>query len=304
MGNSDLLIVHRNMEPVHPESVVDIVLTPQFYTLKREQVPVRYTYQAKRIAPSLFEGLLEEESGIAYDVYREGEHWVFIAYNPEEISAFLQSKGVLPSQTGRVVFAQQLVSSVEGAVQVGEKEALVAIDGNVAMVPRSSLGEVQVAGLERSMLPSKGIRLAETGDTLFSNRQAYWLSAIFILFGILWIVEGVRYGKNNQVLQAELERYYAKYPALQSSYKRDSILQKYRTIDQNEREKREITGKIAGVITKGVTLDHLSIDKNRYRADFSAENGVAANRLKRALMRAGLHIEQASGNHIAVGGVL
>jgi len=304
MENSNLLIVHRNMERVHPESVVDIVLTPQFYTLKREQIPLRYTYQAKRIAPSLFEGLLEEEQGIAYDVYREGEHWVFIAYNPEEITAFLQSKGVLPSQTGRVVFAQQLGSSIKGAVQVGEKEALVVIDGNVAMVPRSSLGEVPMTRLENAMLPSKGIRLAETGDTLFSNRQTYWLSTIFILFGILWIIEGVRYGKHNQILQDELNRYYAKYPVLQSSYRRNSILQKYRTIDQSERRKREITGKIAGVITKGVTLDRLSIDKKRYRAVFSTENSAVAKRLKKALMRAGLHIEQASGNHIAVGGVL
>jgi len=288
MENSSLLIVHRNMETVHPESIVDIVLTPQFYTLKREQVPVRYTYQAQRIAHSFFEGLLEDKSSVAYYVYKEGEYWVFIAYNPDEIAAFLRSKGILPSQTGRVVFAQQLASSLKGAVKVGEKEALVVIEGEI----------------EKSMLPSKGIRLSESGDTVFSNRQAYWLGAIFVVFGILWIVEGVRYGNINRTLAAEQERYFAKYPMLQSTYQRESILQKYRTIDTNERKKRDIAKKVAGVIGKGVVLERLSIDQKRYSAVFLVKNSAVANRLKKDLMRAGLHIEQASEKRIVVGGSL
>ena len=292
------------METVHPEAVVDIVLTPQFYTLKREQVPVRYAYQAKRIAPSLFEGLLESYDGVQYFVYRDGETWVFIAYNPEEIAAFLKSRGILLSQIGKVVFAQQLAASMDGAVKAGEKEALVVLDGNVAMVPLSSLGEVKTGQIVKSMLPSKGLRLSGTGDTFLSNKQAYWLGAIFVVFGMIWFAEGMRYGKDNHTLQALQEEYYAKYPTLQSSYQRESILQKYRTIEHNERKKRDIVGKIAGVIGKGVTLDHLQIEKKRYSAVFSVENSAVANRLKNALKRIGLHIKQVSGKRITVGGAL
>jgi len=304
MENSSLLIVHRNMETMHPESIVDIVLTPQFYTLKREQVPVRYIYQAQRIAPSFFEGLLEDNSSVAYYVYREGEYWVFIAYNPDEIADFLRSKGILPSQIGRVVFAQQLASSLKGAVKVGEKEALVVIEGNVVMVPLLGVEKGVLTEIKNSMLPSKGIRLSEAGDTLFSNRQAYWLGAIFVVFGILWIVEGVRYGNLNRMLVAEQERYFAKYPMFQSTYQRESILQKYRTIDTNERKKRDIAKKVAGVIGKGVVLERLSIDQKRYNAVLLVKNSAVVNRLKKDLMRAGLHIEQASEKRIVVGGSL
>jgi hypothetical protein len=59
MGNNkDLLLVHSAMERVTLVESVNVMLTPQFYTLKKEALPVKYAYQAKKIAPSLFEGLL------------------------------------------------------------------------------------------------------------------------------------------------------------------------------------------------------------------------------------------------------
>ena len=59
-SNKELLLVHASMEHVSLTHSVNVMLTPQFYTLKKEALPVKYLYQAKRIAPSLFDGLLEE----------------------------------------------------------------------------------------------------------------------------------------------------------------------------------------------------------------------------------------------------
>ena len=58
-SNKELLLVHASMEDVSLAHSVNVMLTPQFYTLKKEELPVKYLYQAKRIAPSLFDGLLE-----------------------------------------------------------------------------------------------------------------------------------------------------------------------------------------------------------------------------------------------------
>ena len=51
---------------------VNIMLTPQFYTLKKEKLPVRYLYQAKKIAPSLFDGLVEDIQKYDYLVLSPG----------------------------------------------------------------------------------------------------------------------------------------------------------------------------------------------------------------------------------------
>jgi len=49
MGNNrELLLVHADMEHVSLSQSVNIMLTPQFYTLKKEPLPVKYRYQAKK----------------------------------------------------------------------------------------------------------------------------------------------------------------------------------------------------------------------------------------------------------------
>ncbi len=70
-SNKELLLVHAGMQRQFLSHDVNVMLTPQYYTLKREELPVKYLYQAKKIAPSLFDGLLEEVGEYDYMVYKE-----------------------------------------------------------------------------------------------------------------------------------------------------------------------------------------------------------------------------------------
>jgi hypothetical protein len=304
MENSNLLLVYRSMQTVHPSSSIDIVVTPQFYTLKRETIPVKYAYQAKRIAPSLFEGLIDGDEKKDYFVYREGEEWVFIAYNTAEILAFLKEKGVV--QIGRVFFAQQLASQLEGALRLGDKEALVNIGGTITVVPVAGLDEVPFVPLTRRLLPHKGIRFSGGGGGgfLLEDMQAYLLAALFVLFGILWFIEGAGYGKVKDTLQAERDAYYTKYPMMQSRYTRENILQKYRKIDREERKKRDLVAKIAGVLSKKVTLVSFSMDKKQYRATLHVSDRTLLKSVKQRLNQSGLKTIKVTGKEITIGGTV
>jgi hypothetical protein len=89
MGNNkELLLAHTSMKHVTLSDAVNVMLTPQFYTLKKEALPLKYSYQAQRIAPSLFDGLLEEGKHYDYMVWREEEKWVFLAYDLEMITPY------------------------------------------------------------------------------------------------------------------------------------------------------------------------------------------------------------------------
>ncbi len=304
MEGSSPMLVHRNMHPVSADEKTDIIVTPQFYTLKREAVPVKYAYQAKRIAPSLFEGLMEDDKGRDYFVYREGDEWVFIAYSKDEIVDFLTEKGI--GQIGRVFFAQQLAPRMEGPIQLSEKEALVNIEGVVTVVPTAGLNDAHFVPPSSRLLPNKGVRFSGGGggSVLLEDMQAYLLAALFVLFGILWLIEGVRYGKVTDALTAEREAYYVKHPMLQSSYTRENILQKYRTIDRVERKKRDVIRKISGVLSKKITLENFSMDRKGYRATLHASDPSTLKNLKAMLRKAGLKITSVAGSEVSVGGVL
>ena len=55
-NTKELLLAYPSMKQVTLSESVNVMLPPQFYTLKKEALPLRYAYQAKKIAPSLFEG--------------------------------------------------------------------------------------------------------------------------------------------------------------------------------------------------------------------------------------------------------
>jgi len=304
MENSNMLVlVHRHMESISPEGMVDVMLTPQFYTMKRETLPVKYAYQARKIAPSLFDGLLEEHGVYDYFVYREGGSWIFIAYDTEEITDFLKEKGIPSEKVGRLFFAQQALEHFSAPVRLGEKEFLSVIDRTVVVVPGQAFPKTEALSFDEGFRPERGVRLEAGGVSLFTRRQAVVLSVILLFFGMIWLIEGWRYGQKNHRLKMELETLHRDHPALQSAYARESVASKYRAIDKRERRKREIVGKIAGLIFKGVTLTRFELNEKRFKAHFSVKGQETEKRLDMLVKSAGFRKHKdVSGNRVVIEG--
>ncbi len=292
-----LLLVYRSMERVTSNESVNIVLTPQFYTLKREAIPVKFAYQAKKIAPSLFEGLLEDGVAYNYFVIKEEEAWVFIAYSITEITAFLESKGISADKVSKLFFAQQAVDSFVSPLVLSEKEALIVIDNTVVLVPRSALGneEKPLLRIDSSMMPKKGLTLQRGSSALITQKQAFLLATLFILFAGIFFFEGTRYGGENKSENDELQSLYAAYPALQSSYARSGIVEKYRALDIKERKKRNAVKTFASMIFKGVTLTSLKVTPKNFQAQFSCTNEEVAKRVKELAKKAHYHTTKVKG---------
>lgn len=296
-----LLLVHAGMEYVTLPESVNVMLTPQFYTLKKEALPVKYAYQAKKIAPSLFEGLLEDGASYEYMVHKEGDAWAFIAYDTERITTFLESKGIPASKVGKIFFAQQAVDSFTAPLALSEKEALVVIEDTVVVVPRVALSEEEQPTLEftDTFTPKSGITLKSQGTSdfsLFTQKQAVALGALFLLFGSVFAVEGSRYGGNSQESEEKLQSLYESYPALQSSYARQGIIDKYRTLDTSERKKRDTIKAFSGMIFKGVTLTSLTVNQKSFKAQFSCTDDQVANKLKALAKKSKYNISNVKGS--------
>lgn len=276
------------MYPYTSDVPVDIMLTPQFYMVKKEKLPIRTRYRALKIAPSLFEGLLENSSEHKFFVYQEGDEWVFIAYDPEEITAFLQEKGLDKEKVGKVYFAEQIKGSLHTPIPLGESEAAMVLDDTVVVVPASAIGEEMGVGTPTLSRPKRSVSFEYADKMLLNREQAMVLAAVFVLFGLIWFAEGLRYKKNNRQLQAKSEELYAKYPSLQSRYTRDSILSKYKKIDTAERKKRKIVERVSKLIFKGVAIDSFALDEKRYKVVFSVKDKRVEKQLEKLLKDAGL----------------
>jgi hypothetical protein len=296
--NKELILVHASMDRVTLNESVNVMLTPQFYTLKKEAIPVKYAYQAKKIAPSLFDGLLEEEGDYSYLVSKEEDTWVFIAYDSAKIATFLASKGIEASRVSKLFFVQQAAEAFSTPLALNDKEALALLEDIVVIVPRMALGELEEPSLvfDNSFTPRGGVSLEGASGSLLSQKQALGLAAVFLLFAGMFLAEGLRYGGENKAANAKLESLYESYPALQSSYTRQGIVDKYRTIDTNERKKRDAIKAFSGMIFKGVTLTGLHVDEKSFKAQFSCVSTDVAKRVKELAKKAHYNTAKVKGS--------
>jgi len=307
MGSSkELLLVHASMNSVSLSQSVNVMLTPHFYTLKKEALPVKYLYQAKSVAASLFDGLLEEGRTYNYFVFKERDIWVFIAYDLAKITDFLVSKGINPQQVSKLFFAQQALSSFSKPLSLGEKEALVVLDNRVVVVPKAALGEERATpAFDNSFTPKTGVGLQDAYGSLLSLKDSVALALLFMLFAGMFVVEGWRYANASKEGAKELQELFENYPSLQSQYARKSIAEKYKNIDTLERRKREIVKTLSGMIFKGVTLTSLKLDERGFKAQFSCNSAKVSKRLKALAKQKRFHTLEVSGSDdLKIEGVL
>ena len=281
MGNSKALVLaYSGMKKHSLSDSVNIMLSPRFYTLKKETLPLKYLYQARKIAASLFDGLVEDPHKYDYLVYKEADEWVFIAYDMEAINDFLLSKGIQPEQVAKIFFAQQASANFTAPVLLGEKEALVSLDNTVVVIPQSALQEnSETLTFDDGFMPKAGVTPQGTHASVLSKKQTVGLAAFFTVFALMFFVEGWRYSHDSEASQEEMQTLLEENPSLQSQYTRESIAAKYRTIDKNERKKRDVVKMLAGMIFKGVKVSTFQMNEKMFKIDFICSDVKVAQRL-------------------------
>ncbi len=303
-----LMLVHSGMKYLTsmPSDGGNVLLTPQFYTVKREAIPVKYAYQAKRIAPSLFEGLLENLQAYKYFVFKEEDVWVFIAYDLEMIRTFLEDKGFDLEKISKIYFAEQALNDFSSPVLLGEREALVNLNGTMTVVPQIALSsDEKPMQISSSFTPKKGISFEGRKKSYISSNEAYTLASILALFAMLYFVEGSRYGGENIAQEQEMQALLVEYPSLQSSYTRESIADKYKAIDKKERKKRDVIKSLSQMIFKGSTLTSLSLDNKKFQAEFACKDKRVSKKLQELAKKEKFNTSKvANGNDVKIEGTL
>jgi ribosomal protein L31E len=270
------------MEPVKLENSVDIILTPQFYTFLREELEIKFAYQAKQIAASLFDDYIDTTENYQYYVYKCDDAWCFYAYNIEEIDYFLESKGIEKHRVAKIYFAQELEPELTKPLLLSGNHALQSIDGVVTMVPKRFLGEdVEYTTLDMNNLKLKhGVTMGSSLNSFVSLKETIILGSLFALLGTAFVVEGNRIKSSIANEDAKLSALIDENPKYGSAMLRESILNKYQPIDTTERAKRQAVKDISKLLSAKSQLKELTIDKNVVSAVVSTQNKEISKQVK------------------------
>jgi len=281
LGSSNSRVVlYRDMPNISIQKGrgVDILLTPQFYTSLKEDLEVKFAYQAKQIAPSLFDDYIEDIEGYQFAVYKDGKDWHFFAFNIEDIFKFVEERGLNRYQVGKIYFAQELNRYLESPLEIGDSYALVDIDGITTIVPKSIVDRgVEYINLDISKLPLKNGVSIGGSLSLISFKHTVTLSIILLLFAIILMVEGNRLKGAIELQEQKVEELLDKNPKLSSSRIRESILSQYEPIDREERVKRSAIGAISKAVSRNPNLyiKELSLDGRAISALIESPSGFS-----------------------------
>ncbi len=274
MGSSKhIVLVHKAMRDYRYSNPVAIMVTPQFYTLKRVELPVKYLYQVKKLAPSIMEELLPDAREYSYYIYKEesGEDtvWVIIAYDPYEIAQFIESRGIGSEQVTKLYFAQRSSERFEHPSRLSEHEVITVMENTVVVLPAAVFEEpVGTLRFDENLIPDDGVGFNISKNALVDFRSAVIIASIIGVFALLWLAEGIRYEKMLADISRPLDELLEQNPALQSGYARENISKRYHKIDKEERAKRDVLKNLSKLGRNGVELESLKLDDKKFNASF------------------------------------
>jgi len=282
-----LILLHREIPNLPDIPRYDLMLSPQFYVHKREELPIKYAFQAKKLAPSILDELTGE-GAFVYETFQDGDQWVFVAFDVQQLSDFLETKGGTLDRVHRLYFAEQAREGFVPPVALNDRDALAVVNDTVTVVPRQLLGEEQpFASFNETLRPSKAFEIKRTRNSLLDVRIAVTLAGLLTALGIAYIAEGFRYQKALGDAEAKLESLLEANPSLRGAYAREAIHKKYMQIDTRQRAIRDRIKDIAHLTGKEVKIDALSVDTKGYRMSLSVPEKEKTLSSLRALAKDG-----------------
>ena len=212
-----------------------LILSPSLYWFKKESLAVS-PHQAKKIAPSVFEGILPEGE-YSYYIYRNGEEYWFFAYNDREIIQKLNNLDIKPAQIIKVYPAQVALKNITSPVTIDET-TLANENGTIVVLPKnlptqSRLFQESDIYFAKNSLPLK------TYSSTFSEELLVQITIILLVAIIAYTFEVFMHKKDINTLIAKEQHIIQKYHIPQTSFQIKSILSSLHKIQKEQLDLRK-----------------------------------------------------------------
>jgi len=209
------------------EGKSDIVLSPEFYWAKRVTLNVRFSYEVKKMAPSIFDGVLPGDN-FEYKVFKLATHeFVVVAYNIGNIITELKALGIDISLVDKIYTAQSEFIGSEIALKVDEVHAIASNEDIVVYLPLKFLDEAPqlniVDILQEKKLTSDYIYSKSLQNISINNKDSNLILWLFALVLLILFVNVLKIEKYRNRIQKQKETMIKKYDLPKTNFELKSI---------------------------------------------------------------------------------
>ncbi|OQX72732.1 MAG: hypothetical protein B6D59_07630 [Campylobacteraceae bacterium 4484_4] len=271
--------------PLRTKGRYSVILSPEFYWIKRVSLPVKRAREAKRLAESVFEGLLPSGE-YEYQVIKEGDQFLIIAYDRELIQKALKEHFSGTSEIAGVYFAQNELKDLKGCTTINARAALTPIDGILVQVPRSCIDTSEHLDdiLPTLKLSGHKIRILTSEKEILPRSTVIMVGIALLSVMTALLVEYIGYKRALSDILSQKESLIARYHLPQTSFQLKSIekslLKKY----EIQKKMRDALQKIASLsFAPGESLRRLTCTKEALRMEIGGVESGREEVLKRLL---------------------
>ncbi|AXH12182.1 hypothetical protein [Halarcobacter bivalviorum] len=222
------------------DTKLDIIVSPEFYWVRKFEIPVKTEAQAKDVLPSLFEDITNETSSLTYQVKRLEENlFLCFAFNNKKIYEAIKSSGILVSNIASIYFAQNECVDYKCFKIDGLCFAYVS-DNILVKIPNVLIDEcVDFVGVIGNIkLSSMRLQIKLYND-LFNTKLLYTFYFIFAVLILLNIARYVDFTLQIEPLEDKIENIKRVNDFPNSMIQANSILNDFEKKIRVEKQKRE-----------------------------------------------------------------
>ena len=284
-NRAQLFFLHKHAVP-QKEGTFDVILSPQFYWVKKVSLPVKRAAEAKKLAESVFEGSLPAGE-YSYEVIAAGEgEFVLIAYNREEITEVLEDFFTGSARVQSVRFAQYECADLDTCCSIDDESSLVQLNGLLMQIPRNCTDpKLRIDDYIKNIKPtSHKVKLGTLDAEVMDRRTFAFLAAAVVLFMSAYILEYVDYKKESAKLEEAKQALIRKYNLPPTTMQLDSIKQSlFKTFQQQKKIRQTLASLAKTVLGKKEYINSMQIDGKTATVEFAVADSARARALEHQL---------------------
>jgi hypothetical protein len=286
-SNVTPLFLHKETAP-REEGEYRVILSPQFYWVKKVSLPVKRVGDAKRLAESVFEGALPE-GHFSYEVLKADDgDFIIIAYDRDAISQLLSEKFVKNAHVKSVHFAQLACKDLDTCCSIDEASSLVNINGLLMQIPRNCTDpKLEIDAYLKDLKPgSDSVKLGSLDVEVVDRRTFVMMSAALVLFLAALGIEYFDYKKGISNLEESKAALIQKYDLPPTTMQLESIRNRLFKTYKTQKRIREAMAVIAKLpLQKDEYIKLLDIDDKRAEVEIVLSDPKREAQLKRVLAK-------------------
>ena len=244
---------------------VDIILSPSFYWVKEQVLPVKYLREVKPLLPSIFEDSVPEGS-YSYTAFKsktKENSFVLVAYSDKFILDTLSEIGIKSSQIRHIYLAQNEFDKLEGNYKVDDEHIVVVKDGIVAQLPALLLPTSEELNLQDLKLSKSKIELVKFAHII--DPKSIFKLSIFLF--ILVLIVAAEYGMRSyevKKLEAKKEEIFEKKHLKSTMFQNEALANKLKKRFKKQTKLRNYIENITKIpLANGELIKYLEVKSKK-----------------------------------------